>query len=402
MNDRTYREDVLNRFGASASERTELLEYNSNVFDRSKLASLVGLPLPDEPFVPYWEAYEADCLCSGSLLCLADRLVQLQFPIRAGVSESSDYIAVTRQGLSAGSGTGRLALEAPERCSVVLHQTWAGRIPILHPGTRADFVALVQAFTKRNEPVPIPDSMGACIVSGYNNWHRFADLQQVWEREHPGQVSTIQSVSPLKHLYQDRFMILSDGWYSGVGAESMGLPEAEWKRLSFIIRRQHESAHYGTRRIFSSMRACLLDEIVADCCGIYAAAGCFQEDWLLRFLGLERFPLYREGGRLENYRGNPALSDGAFRILQMLVVAAAANLSRFDRVYRDQLSGEQGQLYLLLMLSECTMEELASEDSLTFLAGSVDRAVETGARLAWRAPETSAVSQSQLAKEHYS
>jgi hypothetical protein len=402
MNERAYREGVLSSFGADAAEQGELLEYNANVFDHARLLELETLPLADEPFVSYWERYETECRRVGNILCLSDRLVQLQFPVREGMSTSPEYIAVTRQGMTRRSGVPGLELEAPELCTVALHETWAGRIPILQPATRPDFVALVQAFTKRNEPVPIPNSMGACIVSGYNNWHRFSDLRSSWEQDHPGQVATIQSVAHLKHLYQDRFLILSDGFYSGMQPETMGLDSGQWKRVSFVIRREHESAHYWTRRIFSSMRACLLDEIIADCCGIYAAWGRFNERWLLEFLGLERFPIYRKGGRLENYRGNPPLSNGAFRILQSLVAAAAGNLRRFDRLHGEEFAGHRGQLHLLLTLSEFTIEELASEDSPALLARSLERAISTASRLCRMGPEASFVSQSQLAKEHHS
>jgi hypothetical protein len=78
------------------------------------------------------------------------------------------------------------------------------------------------------------------------------------------------------------------------------------------------------------MRNAILDEILADYMGIVAAAGRYRADWFLRFMGLESFPHYRPGGRLENYRGDPALSDGAFSVLGSLVVAAAEQLERFE------------------------------------------------------------------------
>ena len=45
-------------------------------------------------------------------------------------------------------------------------------------GAREDFVFLVQSLTQRNEPEPVADSMGACIVAGYNNWDRVAERYQ--------------------------------------------------------------------------------------------------------------------------------------------------------------------------------------------------------------------------------
>jgi hypothetical protein len=54
----------------------------------------------------------------------------------------------------------------------------AGRVPVPVAGDRSDFVSLVQAFAERNEPAPVPESMGACIVKGFNNWDRIATFRK--------------------------------------------------------------------------------------------------------------------------------------------------------------------------------------------------------------------------------
>ena len=87
-------------------------------------------------------------------------------------------------------------------------------------------------------------------------------------------------------------------------AADLGLAEAEWREMSLVIRREHECAHYFTRRLFGSMRNNLLDELIADYAGLVAATGRFRADWFLRFIGLEEFPRYRPGGRLDLYRGS--------------------------------------------------------------------------------------------------
>jgi hypothetical protein len=164
---------------------------------------------------------------------------------------------------------------------------------------------------------------------------------------------------PQKELYQDRLVLLSEGFYSNVPAEVMSLSTEEWRRLSLTIRLEHEGTHYLTLRLFSSMRNHLLDELIADYAGIVAACGHYRADWFLRFLGLEDFPRYREGGRLENYRGNPPLSEEAFRVLQALVKAAAENL---ERRYAEQLADYRtaaGWAQGLMALYQGTLEELA-------------------------------------------
>ena len=206
-----------------------------------------------------------------------------------------------------------------------------------------------------------------------NNWDRIRSLRQKWENQNPDDVDKVgwsqefRRIIPRKDLYQDRFLILSDGPYSGVSAQEMGLADEEWRRLSLVIRREHECAHYFTRRVFSSMKNRLLDEIIADYMGITAAAGRFRADWFLRFLGLENFPDYRESGRLENYRGDPPLSGGAIRTLQVLVKKAAMNLERFDTTHGKMLQTLQGRAVALMALTYLTLEELASQDALPLL-----------------------------------
>ena len=109
------------------------------------------------------------------------------------------------------------------------------------------------------------------------------------------------------------------------------------------------------------MRNHLMDEMIADYSGIVGAQERFRQDWMLAFLGLENFPAYTPGARLENYRGNPPLSPSAFVILQRLVKQAAENLELFDRsTARLFKGGPEKHLYSLAALSGFTMEELAS------------------------------------------
>ena len=111
----------------------------------------------------------------------------------------------------------------------------------------------------------------------------------------------------------------------------------------------------------------LLDELIADYRGIVAALGYYRADWFLQFMGLESYPDYRHSGRLQNYLGQPPLSDRAFEILQALVVAAAKNLEDFDRQYADQLKLARNQSSMLIALTYLTLEELASDKAFELL-----------------------------------
>jgi len=133
------------------------------------------------------------------------------------------------------------------------------------------------------------------------------------------------------------------------------------------------------------MRNNLLDELIADFAGITAANGRFRSDWLLHFLGLESFPLYREGGRLQNYRGDPALSEGAFTILGSLVRQAALNLERFDAQRMPAADRGQDQLAMLLTLTGMTLEELASGEANRLLRDRLANCLNT--RTFWSAAQ---------------
>jgi hypothetical protein len=347
---RSHQASVLADLGASPGEVEELLAYNENVFDLGALGAETRFPLPDEPFVEFWEPVVEAARERGAFAVLREHLPQLRFPVREGMSGTEAYRAATRSGVPVETipeATG-LEIEHPESIEVVLHASAAGRIPLLIARSRGAFVALIQALTKKNEPVPIPPSQGALMVSGYNNWSRIRELRHGWKASE-------------RELYQDRFILLSDGPYSGVPAADLGLGETAWKEQSLVLRREHECAHYFTRRLFGSMRNNLLDELIADYAGITAAAGRFRADWCLRFLG----------ARLEIYRGNPPLSDGAFRIVPALVKGAAENLERFAEGFLEG-DGIEDKAARITALASLRLEDLAGPDAADRLGRAMD------------------------------
>ena len=144
--------DLLCSYGATASEVEELLAYNDNVFDRS-FALAPTLPLPPEPHVAVWERYAREVTEIGAFKALQRRLMQLRFPIREGISNTDAYRAVTlrgtsTQGMTEASG---LNLANPDDLRLGVHPSPAGPIPVLTPGGREDFVALVRALSIKSE-----------------------------------------------------------------------------------------------------------------------------------------------------------------------------------------------------------------------------------------------------------
>lgn len=374
------RERVLRGFGAGDAEVAELLAYNENAFRLEGAPGPDAFPLPDEPFVEAWAGYAAQAERRGVLPVLREHLVQLRFPVRAGISQTEDYLAATRRGvLPGGDRDGGLALEARAALRLFLHPTAAGRIPVLVAGTRADFVALLRALARRNEPDPVPASMGATAIGGYVNWGRVAELRRRFEA---GELdaggaadwgAAFRWVRERRELYQDRFVLLAPGGYSGVAAADLDLAEEEWLRMSLAIRLEHECAHYFTRRVLGSMRNALHDELIADYAGLVGAVGRFRADWFLRFMGLEAPSAYRPGGRLESYRGSPPLSKHALAVLQALVRSAALNLEQADRRLRSVPAAEPSMPLMLLALASFTLEELATREAADRLVEWTER-----------------------------
>lgn len=366
----TVRRLILESFGASGSVADELLQYNTNVFKLDQFRSLPSLPLDDEPHIAAWKEYEREASAGEVLPSLQKRLVQLQFPVEQGMSQNEDYRAATRRGVFPAPGSSpALALRHPERVSFFVHETVAGSVPIIVAGDRTDFETLVQACASRNEPEVVPESMGACIVTGLNNWDRVHRRREAWLKDHPDASDEdwsqeFRGMIPHKALYQDRFILLSSGPYSGVSGESVGADPDEWREKSLRIRLEHECTHYFTYRLLGSMRNNLIDEIMADFAGLVLTSGAYRSDLALRFLGLEDYPRYREGGRMQNYLGKPPLSAEAFEILKKLVFSAIANLQRFDDGQPNAAKERLAFARTILAIATLTLEELAGPEGV--------------------------------------
>jgi hypothetical protein len=373
----SFRGELLRSLGASDECLEALLSYCQSPFETRDLADL-RLPLEDEAHIPVWKDYEGQARAEGALPALGQRLVQLRFPIEAGISGAEGYRAATRRGVWPPEDASGLELQRPEGLELRVHETMAGGIPILVVPERADFVALVRALSGRNEPGPVPDSMGACIVSGLNNWDRVSRHRKAFEaRRRAGEAGLEWSdewtrLVPRKELYQDRLIILSTGPYSAARADSVGQEETVWLDVSLAIRREHECTHYLTRRVFGKMRNHVLDELSADFVGLMNAWGRYEARWALLFLGLEDHPRFRRGGRLEMYLGQPPLQGRAVEILRELVVRAVANLEAFVEAHPQRSPEEVARTGLAMML--LSVEELASEEMASRLLARVGAA----------------------------
>jgi hypothetical protein len=328
-------------------------------------------PLEPEAHIAAWQQYEAEARKCDAWTILQKRLVQLQIPIEPGISQTRLYQAVTRKGLPPHKAMlkGGLGLQKPEAINLFIHNSAAGLVPVIKTGSHADFALLIQAILFQNEPTPIPLSAGAYMITGYNNWGRLRDYRIRWAAQNPDNCSEaawqaeFKRLLPEKYRYQDRFIILYDGSYSGVPAEAMELDDDEWRVLSLKIRLEHECTHYFTKRVLGVMRNHLFDELLADYAGIVAALGHFRADWFLRFMGMEAYPAYRDGGRLQNYLDSLPLQSIAFREVQAQLKAAAENLERFDQRLGEAYRTLERRAWALLTICCFTLPELAAESA---------------------------------------
>jgi hypothetical protein len=360
------RRAILDLLGVGRTVADEIVAADPLPYTFDPDAAPVTLPLADEPLAACWSQWAEDAERNGAYETLRRHLIQLRFPVREGMSSDEAYLAATRKGHfhAAEPFAPGLELRTPDALELKMVASICGRVPVVTVGDRADFIALVQALTARNEPEAVPDSMGACLVKGLNNWSRVELYKEAWMKRTGLSAASawadeFKRLIPQRELYQDRLVLLSRSPYSATPASALELDEDDWLAQSVVIRREHELTHYFTYRLFGTMRSHVVDELIADFVGLIRGSGRYRSAWALRFLGLEGYPAYRSGGRLENYRGG--LSDAAFAAVQDLAVRASRNLEMLSierAVGPDDLHGLAA---LTLGLAGLSLEELASE-----------------------------------------
>ncbi len=291
----------------------------------------VPIPIADEPHVATWRAYLDEAADGDIAAVLQACLPQLRFPIAGGMSTDPDYRAAVRS-IDAPLPADPPPFDDPAGIRLTLQPTAAGTVPVLTIASRSDFERLVRALGARNEPVPVPAGMGACIVGGMVNRDRVARHRRqflasgmpasAWTDEYRVFVAD-------KRNYQDRVVLLSEGPYAGVAAERLGLAPDDWRKRSSVLRRVHECTHYLTARALGSMRNNLLDELAADYAGIVAAFGRYDAQLARIVLGVDdEHP--SDTARLRLYLGEPPLDEALLPLLAALARDAIAALARFD------------------------------------------------------------------------
>lgn len=288
----------------------------------------------DEPYLDSWEEYVTKVSEGEAFELLRKCYPQLNFPIEEGINKTPNYIDAVLKGKPlATGGKALVALNKPEAIKIKLHTSIAGNVPVLFVADDEDFVKLVQCFSHKNNPTPVPQSMGALLANGVNNWDRIHRLKDKWLLNNPAETWNHEfSTNILSNpsLYKDKLIMLSTKPYSNVPAARLGLTEAEWASYSLSIRLEHECTHLYTLNRYGCASNNLHDELIADYIGISKTTGTYYKEWMLAFMGLEDYPNYRKGARLENYLGNANLIAEHFRQLITVIKSAIESIARFD------------------------------------------------------------------------
>ncbi|WP_415329011.1 DUF7005 family protein [Chryseobacterium sp. MMS23-Vi53] len=307
---------------------SQLKDYFSNKFmiNKNKFD-----PYPDTEF---WRKYIENDNSTNNIPFkkLRECYPQLNFPIEEDIEKNPSYRDATLKGMFIQSDFA-LKLNNESEINVKIFKNIAYDIPVITVPDGSDFETLIQSLIYKNNPVNIPKSMGATLISGINNWKKLNDLKQKWTEKNSSaswNEEFSNNILPNTYLYKDKIILLSTKPYSNVDAEKLNLNNDEWQKISLNIRLEHECVHLYTLKKYGSATNNLHDELVADYIGIITSAGNYQKKWMLTFMGLENFPEYRKGARLENYLSGMNLSENEFIRLTEIIKNAIENIAEFD------------------------------------------------------------------------
>lgn len=218
------------------------------------------------------------------LVCLSERYPQILLPIEENTQISDLYRKAVHRGHEFYMEPNFFGSTGDSFVNVT---TTVGEIGILQLGDRRDFEHAYCALANKCEPMEIPPSVGAVFIDGLNNWEKIRNHKREfftngglnWSAE-------FRRFTADKKNYQDKLILLSSGYYSGISPEQIGLPADEWKEKSLVIRKYHELTHFIYRTVYPGDRDVIRDEVLADYIGIKRAFGSFDPAAARKILGI--------------------------------------------------------------------------------------------------------------------
>jgi hypothetical protein len=329
--------------------------------------------LGSEPFVVNWLSHLQDAGRSSVRKVLEDAIFEFTFPVATGVSNGLAHKALSTPSwagavpLRSTVETGAPEWGTPEQWKLTLGSTAGGLLPIIEPVSRRDFVLMVQAIIHRNEPVPVPDSIGAFLVSGYTSRKIHREVRDAIAQG----LMAADARDP--RLWSEKFLLLSSGQYSGVPAQDMGMEHDAWIKASRQIRLEHEGCHYLVRRFYPRIVFGLHDELVADFAGLMSAFGEFRAACFLRFMGIDDSGVAQPTGRFAHYQRPLTEHPEAKAAVGRLLVAAAQNLEAMFKLW-DLARWTRQRQTVIPALTWLGLEEVAAPgfaDSYATITSSV-------------------------------
>ncbi|WP_336704656.1 DUF7005 family protein [Chryseobacterium indologenes] len=345
----------------SVLRNIEKLEtYLQNKFSSERLKTVAS---EENACVEFWKYYlqKTD---ESHFQILKDFYPQLYFPIETEINKTEDYINAVLKGKDSFKNLQtHLFLNHAEGISIQLHKDISGTIPVISINDSQDFVVIAQSLLYKNNPKPIPSSMGAFLANGINNWERIHALKKEWIENRPSNNwnnEFSKNILPIPELYKDKIIVVSTKPYSNIQAAHLGLSEDEWKAYSYSIRLEHECTHLYTLQRYGCASNNLHDELIADYIGIAKTLGNYNKEWMLAFMGLENYPQYREGSRLENYIDRIDISGDRFQDLTKIIKNAIETIAGFDEEL-GSIQSIQDQIVRIEALCETDLIDIASK-----------------------------------------
>ncbi len=345
----------------SVLKNIEKLEaYLQNKFSSENLKIVVS---EENACVEFWKYY-LQKTGEPHFQILKDFYPQLYFPIETEINKTEDYIHAVLKGKDSFKNLpSHLFLNHAEGISIQLYKDISGTIPVISINDSQDFVVIAQSLLYKNNPMPIPSSMGAFLANGINNWERIHALKKEWIENRPSNSwnhEFSKNIVPNPELYKDKIIVLSTKPYSNIQSAHLGLSEDEWKAYSYSIRLEHECTHLYTLKRYGRASNNLHDELIADYIGITKTLGKYNKEWMLAFMGLENYPQYREGSRLENYIDRIDISGDRFQDLTAIIRNAIETIAGFDEELGN-ITSVRDQMARIEALCETDLIDIASK-----------------------------------------
>ncbi|MBR0043317.1 MAG: hypothetical protein IJP56_00560 [Synergistaceae bacterium] len=175
----------------------------------------------------------------------------------------------------------------PEDINIIIYNSIAGELPVIKFGDISDFENFIINLLYKGDRSQAGDisQMGASFI--------FSKTQ--------------------------RFLALSNKYYSNTPPEFVNLETEEWRGKSAIIRLEHECTHYYTKKFYGSASNNLRDELIADFVGLYEAFKFYNAKLFQHFMGLD--DVNNQAGRLSLY--TVGLSKNVQEIIKQIAVTSS-------------------------------------------------------------------------------